>query len=95
MDEKPYYVYIMTNKSGTLYVGVTNDIVRRVFEHRSGTGSAFTCRYKITQLIFVETCASILDAIAREKQIRGWTRAKKLALISEANPNLDDLSVIF
>ena len=97
MDERQYCVYIMSNKSGALYIGigVTNDIVRWVSEHQAGTGSGFTSKYKITQLVLVELTTSIEAAIAREKQIKGWTRAKKLALIAEQNPEMKDLSQDF
>jgi putative endonuclease len=89
---KTYYVYIMTNRSGTLYTGVTNDPERRVYEHKSGIGSKLTTRYRIDRLVHFETFSHILDAIAREKQIKGWLREKKIALIESANPNWEDLS---
>ena len=89
---KTYYVYIMTNRSGTLYTGVTNDLERRVYEHKSRTGSKFTTKYKIDRLLHFEAFTNILDAITREKQIKGWLRAKKIALIESANPDWEDLS---
>jgi len=89
---RTYYVYIMTNRSGTLYTGVTNDLERRVYEHKSRIGSRFTTRYKIDRLVHFETFSNVLDAIAREKQIKGWVRAKKTTLIESANPRWEDLS---
>ena len=87
-----YYVYIMTNKSGTLYTGVTNNIQRRVFEHRNKLVEGFSRKYNITQLVYYEVTTDISAAIAREKQIKGWLRAKKIALIKSTNPNWRDLS---
>lgn len=92
MKERTYWVYIMTNRSGTLYVGMTNDLSRRVNEHRQGQTPGFTSRYRITRLIHVESCSDVLAAIAREKEIKGWRREKKLALIAESNPNWTDLA---
>ena len=90
---RSYYVYLMTNYMGkTLYTGVTNDIARRVMEHREGTLGGFTSRYKITRLIYVEETSDVVDAIQREKQIKGWARKKKLALIATMNPRWDDLA---
>jgi len=89
---KTYYVYIMTNRSGTLYTGVTNNLERRVHEHKSRIGSKFTTKYKIDRLPHFEAFTNILDAITREKQIKGWLRTKKIALIESTNPNWDDLS---
>jgi len=92
MIAKTYFVYIMTNKSRTLYTGVTNDLVRRVYEHRHKLVPGFTAKYNITQLVYYEATESILAAIAREKQIKGWLRAKKIALIESLNPDWRDLS---
>ncbi len=87
-----YYIYILTNiHNNLLYVGVTNDIVRRVCEHKSHSIEGFTQKYKIDKCVYVETYSNINEAIAREKQLKGWTRKKKFALISEQNPTLDDL----
>jgi putative endonuclease len=88
---KRYHVYIMTNRSGTLYIGVTNDLTRRIAEHKQGTGSTFTARYRMTRLLYMEETDDIHAAIAREKQLKGWTRAKKLALIAAQNPKWIDL----
>jgi putative endonuclease len=87
-----YYVYIMTNNSGTLYTGVTNDLQRRVFEHKNKLGEGFSKRYKLTRLVYYETATDINAAITREKQIKGWLRAKKLKLIESVNPQWRDLS---
>jgi putative endonuclease len=89
---KQYYVYIMTNKSRTLYTGVTNNLERRVDEHKSKTIPGFTARYNITQLVYYEEGDDVNVAIAREKQIKGWLRAKKIALIESINPEWHDLS---
>lgn len=87
-----YYVYILTNPSRTLYVGVTNDLERRVYQHRHKLVEGFTRRYNITRLVYFEDTTDILAAIAREKQLKGWTRAKKLSLIKGVNPQWRDLS---
>jgi putative endonuclease len=87
-----YYVYIMTNHSRTLYTGVTNDLVRRVAEHKAKQIPGFTQRYNITQLVYYEATPDVRSAIEREKQIKGWLRAKKIALIESVNPDWRDLS---
>jgi putative endonuclease len=91
-DPKYYYVYIMTNRSKTLYVGVTNNLRRRVWEHKQGTGSEFAFRYKVDRLVYFERFGDIHAAIAREKQIKGWLRVKKLGLVVSLNPTGADLS---
>ena len=90
--EHNYYVYIMTNKSKTLYTGMTNDLLRRVYEHKNKLMEGFTKKYNITQLVFFEETNDVYEAIALEKKIKGWTRAKKIALIESQNPNWLDLS---
>ena len=87
-----YYVYIMTNRSGTLYIGVTRDLLRRVHEHKSKLVDAFTKRYNIDRLMYHETTEDVQSAIARERQLKGWTRKKKLGLINAANSRWRDLS---
>jgi putative endonuclease len=82
----------MTNKSKTLYAGVTNDIQRRVFEHKKKLIRGFTKRYNITKLVYCESVDDIEAAIGREKQIKGWLRSKKVALIEATNPRWEDLS---
>jgi len=87
-----YYVYIMTNNSRTLYTGVTNDLKRRAYEHKEKPIPAFTAKYKITRLVYFEETKDIYEAITREKQIKGWVRTRKIALIEETNPEWEDLS---
>jgi putative endonuclease len=87
-----YYVYILASRSRTLYVGVTRDLVRRLHEHRSGLIPGFTSRYHIHRLVYFETTNDIRSAIAREKQIKGWIRERKVELIVSANPTWRDLS---
>jgi putative endonuclease len=89
---KNYYVYIVTNQSHNLYVGVTNKIRRRVGEHKNGLTKGFTHRYNIDTLVYVEAFSDIGFAIAREKQIKYWRREKKLRLINQENPDWRDLS---
>jgi putative endonuclease len=91
MNRNCYYVYMMTNDSGTLYIGVTNDIVRRVYEHKQKLVAGFTSKYNITQLVYYEQTNDVHGAIAREKQIKGWLCKKKLALVSSGNPKWEDL----
>jgi putative endonuclease len=92
MAMKQYYVYIMTNHTGTLYTGVTNNLERRISEHKNKLLPGFTSRYNITRLAYYEAFNDIREAIAREKQIKGWLRAKKIALIESVNPGWKDLS---
>ena len=87
-----YYVYMMTNHSGTLYVGVTNDLHRRIWQHKQKLIEGFTKRYNITRLVYYEETSDVTAAIAREKQIKGWLRKKKIALIESLNPGWKDLS---
>ena len=87
-----YCVYIMASRSRVLYVGVTNDIVRRVDEHKRGLVPSFTSKYHITRLVYFERFADVRDAVAREKEIKGWVRARKIRLIEERNPTWEDLA---
>lgn len=89
---KTYYVYIITNRSKTLYTGVTNNLERRMWEHKHGIGSEFAGKYKIDRLVYFESFDNVLCAIDREKQIKGLLRIKKIALIVAANPTWRDLS---
>ena len=89
---KSYYVYIMTNHSGTLYVGMTSDLRKRVWQHKQKLIEGFTRRYNITRLVYFEETPDVTAAIAREKQIKGWIRRKKIALIESHNPGWQDLS---
>jgi len=85
-----YYVYIMTGRCGIFYTGVTNDLVRRVLEHRSET-SQFTGQYKLSRLVYFESTPHVREAISREKQVKPWRREKKIALFRRMNPRLLDL----
>jgi len=89
---KQYYVYIMTNRSKTLYTGVTNDLRKRLYQHKNKLVPGFTSKYNITRLVYYEVTQDVESAIAREKQIKGWLRSKKIALVESVNPNWDDLS---
>jgi putative endonuclease len=86
------FVYILASRSRVLYVGVTNDLVRRVWEHRSGTIAGFTRRYGVHQLVYFEAVTEPEPAIRREKQIKGWARTKKVAMIESSNPTWEDLA---
>ena len=88
-----YYIYILTNRSGTLYVGVTNDLERRIYEHKNKLLPGFTSKYNVTRLAHFEETSDVESAIAREKQIKGWRREKKVALIESSNPQWRDLSL--
>lgn len=87
-----YYVYILTNQHGNvMYIGVTHDLVRRVFQHRHHLVEGFTKRYKVNKLVYYESVNDVTAAIAREKQLKGWTRARKNALVASVNPNWTEL----
>lgn len=90
---KTYFVYIMTNHSGTLYTGMTNNLERRVYEHKHKLIPGFTSKYNITKLVYYEEGNDVNAALAREKQIKGWLRAKKIELIESKNPEWKDLSL--
>jgi len=87
-----YYTYIMTNKSRTLYTGVTNDLERRVCEHKQKLIPGFTSRYNITKLVWFDSFTEIDEALEAEKRIKGWLREKKVALIESENPHWRDLA---
>lgn len=89
---KTYYVYIMANKSRTLYTGVTNNLERRVLQHRRKLVPGFTSRYNINRLVYYEAFGDVRAAISRETQIKGWLRTRKVALIESANRDWKDLS---
>ena len=92
MIEKRGYVYILTNKNNSvLYTGVTNDLVKRVYEHKNKIVEGFTKRYHASKLVYYEVIEDIINAIKREKQIKGWLRSKKIALIENSNPYWEDL----
>ena len=90
---KEYYVYIMTNRrNGVLYTGVTNNLDRRVSEHKGKLEPGFTSRYNCTRLVYYDSTSDVHGAIEREKQIKGWLRSKKIDLIESMNPEWKDLS---
>ena len=82
---KNYYVYILSNEARTLYIGVTNNLERRLYEHKNKLINGFAKKYNLTKLVYYETTTHVRDAIAREKQLKGWLRIKKIALIEESN----------
>jgi putative endonuclease len=86
------HVYILGSTTGTLYTGVTSKFDQRLFEHRNGIKSGFAAKYRCHRLLLHERFVDIRSAISREKEIKGWTRAKKLSLIAQANPNFKDLA---
>lgn len=91
--EHNYFVYLLTNANRTvLYIGVTNDLARRIEEHQSGERPGFTQRYRLNRLVYYELYPDARAAIEREKQLKGWTRAKKELLVAQANPKWMDLS---
>lgn len=90
---KKGYVYIMASKkNGTLYTGVTSNLLKRVYEHKNDLIDGFTRKYSIHRLVYFEDCNDISNAIAREKQIKGWVRIKKISLIKSLNPEWKNLS---
>jgi putative endonuclease len=91
-EQRYYFVYIMTNRSKTLYTGVTNSLVRRVHEHKTKMNEGFSSQYKIDRLAYYERHTSIHKALAREKQIKGWRRIRKIELIVSMNPTWADLA---
>ena len=94
MLSKIYYVYILASKrNGTLYVGVTNDLKRRIDEHKNGLIEGFTKKYNVYMLVYFETTENIESAITREKQLKEWQRAWKLRLIEKNNPQWEDLAI--
>ncbi len=94
MYDKHYYVYILANKkNGTLYIGVTNDLIRRIYEHKHSLADGFTKQYKIHTLVYYEESENPISAIEREKQLKAWHRNWKINLIQEHNPEWKDLSI--
>ena len=91
-EQKKFFVYILASKSGILYTGVTNNLERRVLEHKRKILPGFTKKYNVNRLVYFEETDDILAAIFREKEIKGWIRKKKIALIERENPNWNDLS---
>ena len=92
MGARSYYVYILASRiGGTLYIGVTNDLVRRVYEHKSGVAEGFTKDYDVNRLVYFECFDEVEAAIQREKRLKKWPRAWKIVLIEKENPNWIDL----
>jgi putative endonuclease len=89
---KSYYVYILASRSRVLYIGVTSDLIRRVAEHKTKIIPGFTSKYNVNRLVYCEETEDIRDAIQREKEMKGWIREKKIALIESENPSWEDLS---
>lgn len=89
-----YYVYILTNKSNTLYVGVTNNLERRIIEHSFKATASFTSKYNLNKLVYYQEFSNINDAITAEKKVKGWTRKKKIALIKTINPGFKNLGLM-
>jgi putative endonuclease len=89
---KTYSVYIMASLSGVLYIGVTNDLERRILEHKNKAVPGFSARYNVQKLVYFEFFGDVRAAIAREKQLKGWLRKRKVALIESTNPQWKDLS---
>ena len=92
MHERTYFAYIMASRSHTLYIGVTGDLHKRVFQHKWKEHEGFTARYNCDRLVWFERYQDVVKAIAREKELKGWRRSKKVALIESANPAWVDLS---
>ena len=92
LSDQRYYVYIMASRSRTLYAGITNDLKRRVREHKQDLKDGFTKKYRIYRLVYFELFYDVRAAIRREKQIKGWRRKKKVALIVATNPTWEDLA---
>ena len=92
MHERFYFTYMIASKSRTIYVGMTGDLHRRIFQHKQKTHRGFTARYNCNRLVWFESFTEVSAAIQREKEIKGWTRVRKIALIEFANPTWGDLS---
>jgi len=92
MKEHIYFVYIMSSNSGTLYIGMTNSIYRRALQHKKGEIEGFTAKYHCNRLVHYESFDDVHRAIGREKELKGWTRARKIALIESRNPRWIDLA---
>lgn len=90
--DRSYWAYIVASRTGTLYIGVTNNLERRIWEHKAGEIDGFSRKYQCDRLVYYEAFDQVLDAIAREKQLKGWRREKKIALIESHNPRWDDLA---
>jgi putative endonuclease len=91
-DDHEYYVYIIASRSRNIYIGVTNNLLRRILEHREGRAESFTARYRIHRLVYFERFQYVSSAIAREKYLKHFTREEKMALIESAKPTWEDLA---
>ncbi len=91
-DQKKYWTYIVASRSGTLYIGMTNNLYVRIAQHKSGEVQGFSSKYHCDRLVYWESFDDVLSAIDREKQLKGWRRAKKIVLIEAANPRWTDLA---
>jgi putative endonuclease len=89
---RTYWVYILASRTKVTYTGVTGNLVRRIAQHRAGVASRFTAKYGVTRLVHVEQTSEVLAAISREKEIKGWRRSKKVALVESSNPEWVDLA---
>ncbi|MGB8065634.1 MAG: GIY-YIG nuclease family protein [Candidatus Sulfotelmatobacter sp.] len=92
MNDHNYFVYIMASLSGTIYIGITNSIYRRSLQHKSGEIQGFASKYHCNRLVYYESFDDVHKAIGREKQLKGWLRSRKIALIESKNPRWDDLA---
>ena len=93
---KTYYIYIFASKrNGTLYIGITNDLTRRIFEHKTGLINGFTKKYSVNKLVYFESTNDVNAAILREKRLKKWKRQWKIELIEKSNPDWKDLSANF
>ena len=94
MYQNTYYVYILTNwNNKIMYVGITNNLQRRLYEHQHELVDGFTKKYHIHKLVYYDCCGEVTSAIAREKEIKGWTRARKNALVESKNPNWEEITI--
>jgi len=87
-----YYTYIVASRSHNFYIGMTSDLMKRIWQHKEGVFEGYSKTYKCNRLVWFERCPSVLEAIAREKQLKGWGREKKICLIEQENPVWIDLS---
>jgi putative endonuclease len=94
-QEHTYFVYIIASRSRTPYIGVTNSLIRRIQEHKDAQHDGYTTKYQINRLVYFERFAYIDNAIAREKELKGWLRPRKIELIQESNPTWEDLFLQF
>ncbi|MDZ7832204.1 MAG: GIY-YIG nuclease family protein [Desulfobacterales bacterium] len=93
MNEKQFYVYILTNwNNRVMYTGITSDLKKRIYQHQNKSADGFTQKYNVFKLVYFETVKEVRSAIAREKEIKGWRRSKKDQLVSQTNPEWKDLS---